>query len=240
MIKIWKSSHNINMSVLEHLEELRERLLWIILFFSIITFICILQIKQITYILQEPATGIKFLQLAPGEYFFASIKISIFFGLVLSSPFSIYQIILFILPGLTLKEIKKIVPLLVSSIILFFLGIIFSFKIMVPTALNFFIKYGSDVVEPIWSFEEYFNFIFILLFTSALTFQIPIIQIIGGLLHIYSSTQMLSFWRPVIFVATIAGAIITPSTDPITQIFMTFTILILYFSGILALRIIQK
>ena len=240
MKKIWQSNPKINMSILEHLAELRERFLIICFIFSISTLICLIYTKNITYILQEPAIGIRFLQLAPGEYFFVSIKISIFLGLIISSPFSIYQIILFIIPGLTIQEKQKIIPILISSIFLFFLGLIFSFEFLVPAALNFLINYGSDVVEPLWSFEEYFNFILLILLSTGLTFQIPIVQLIIGVLNIYSSQTMLKFWKYIIFISTIIGAIITPSTDPITQIFMTSTILILYFSGIVILKILNK
>nr|QCI08709.1 Sec-independent protein translocase component TatC [Sphondylothamnion multifidum] len=240
MKKIWHSNQDQEMSIVEHLEELRERLLISFLFFIIITIICLIYIKNISYFLQEPATGIKFLQLAPGEYLFVSIKISISLALIISSPFILYQIILFILPGLTQKEIQKIIPLLISSIILFFIGIIFSFTILIPTALNFLISYGADIVEPIWSFEEYFNFLIVLLFSTGLTFQIPIIQIILGIFNIYTSKKMLQSWKYVVFISTILGAIITPSTDPVTQIFMTSTIILLYFSGILFLQILKK
>nr|QCI07882.1 Sec-independent protein translocase component TatC [Pleonosporium borreri] len=240
MKNIWQTNQKLEMSIREHLTELRERILISLCIFIIITIFCLFYIKNISYILQEPAYGIKFLQLAPGEYLFVSIKIAISFGIILSSPFSIYQIILFILPGLTTKEAKYIIPTLVGSIFLFFAGFIFCFKTLIPTALTFLINYGSDIVEPIWSFEEYFNFILFLLFSTGITFQIPIIQIILGFLNIYSSDTMLKFWKYITFISTIAGAIITPSTDPITQIFMTLTILLLYFSGILVLKIFNK
>ncbi len=72
--------------------------------------------------------GVKFLQLAPGEYFFSSIKISSYTGLIISSPFIIYQIVLFILPGLTTQETKLFLPILLSSIFLFLLGFIFIYN----------------------------------------------------------------------------------------------------------------
>nr|QCI04779.1 Sec-independent protein translocase component TatC [Bornetia secundiflora] len=240
MKKIWHSNSKIEMSILEHLTELRERLFIAFLIFSMTTIICMTYIKSIATLLQEPAIGIKFLQLAPGEYLFVSIKIAVFLGIVLSSPFSIYQFILFILPGLTSQEAKYIIPMLLSSIILFFTGVVFSFKILIPSALSFLINYGSDIVEPIWSFEEYFNFVLLLLFSTGITFQIPIVQITLGLFNIYSSQNMLEYWKYIIFIATIIGAIVTPSTDPITQIFMTLTILLLYFSGIFILKTLHK
>nr|YP_009391866.1 Sec-independent protein translocase component TatC [Acrosorium ciliolatum]ARW60010.1 Sec-independent protein translocase component TatC [Acrosorium ciliolatum] len=240
MKKLYKNNNQTNMSIMEHLAELRARLFIAFALFCIITILCLIYIKDIAYILQEPALGIKFLQLAPGEYLFVSIKIALYSGLIFSSPFSIYQIMLFILPGLTEKEASYIIPTLIASIILFFFGITFSYKILVPAALNFLINYGSEIVEPIWSFEEYFNFILLLLFSTGICFQIPIIQILLGYFKIFSSNDMLKNWKYIIFISTIIGAIITPSTDPITQLFMTMAIFLLYLSGIFVLKILNK
>nr|YP_009296959.1 Sec-independent translocase component C [Ceramium japonicum]AOM66302.1 Sec-independent translocase component C [Ceramium japonicum] len=228
------------MPILQHLEELRKRALFSFIIFITITFICFIKIKQIIYILQEPAIGIKFLQLAPGEYLFSSIKVAIYTGSVLSIPFTIYQIMQFIIPGLTPREIKYIIPILISSIILFIFGIFFSYKILAPAAIQFFIQYGGDIIEPIWSLEEYFNFILLLIFSTGISFQIPIIQILLGIANIMSSTQMLTYWKYIIFIATILGAIITPSTDPITQIFTSTAIIMLYFLGCIILKFLNK
>nr|YP_010198623.1 Sec-independent protein translocase component TatC [Gracilaria pacifica]UAD87039.1 Sec-independent protein translocase component TatC [Gracilaria pacifica] len=238
--KINPINPNTEMSVFEHLEELRQRILIASIIFFIITITCFAYMKNIAYILQQPAIGIKFLQLAPGEYLFTSIKVSLYTGFLLSSPFIIYQIILFILPGLTKKESKLIIPILSTSIILFFSGIIFAYKILAPAALQFLISYGNEIVEPIWSFEQYFNFILLLLFSTGIAFQIPIIQIILGTLKIFSSTEMYTYWKYIVLSATIIAAIITPSTDPITQIIMSLAILILYSSGIIILKILNK
>ena len=114
---------------------------------------------------------------------------------------------------------------------LFFLGLLFSYFFLVPAALNFFISYGSDVVEPFWSFDQYFDFISILLFATGLAFQIPAIQIVIGLLGIISGKTMLSSWKYVVVVSTILAAVITPSTDPVTQILMSSALLTLYLGG---------
>lgn len=235
-----KSNNQIDMPIVEHLEELREKIIISIIIFISITTICFLEIKYIIYILQQPANGIKFLQLAPGEYLFSSIKVAIYTGLLISFPAIIYQIISFILPGLTIQEINYILPLIISSIFLFFTGIIFSYKVLVPAAIRFLINYGSDVIEPLWSLEEYFNFIILLLFSTGISFQIPIIQIILGLFNIISSQQMLKYWKYAIFFATIFGAIVTPSTDPITQICISSAVLFLYFIGCIILKFLNK
>lgn len=238
MKKEW--DNKAEMSISEHLEELRQRIFISLAIFLIFTIICFIYIKNISYILQQPAIGIKFLQLAPGEYFFASIKVATYTGFILSSPFTIYQIMLFILPGLTKREASFLVPTLISSIFLFFIGILFSYKILAPAALTFLIQYGAEIVEPIWSFEQYFNFILLLLFSTGVAFQIPIIQIVLGILELFSSKQMLAYWKYTIFISTIIGAILTPSTDPLTQICMSSAIILLYLGGILILKIINK
>nr|YP_010903285.1 Sec-independent protein translocase component TatC [Hypnea cornuta]YP_010903483.1 Sec-independent protein translocase component TatC [Hypnea cryptica]WCH55738.1 Sec-independent protein translocase component TatC [Hypnea cornuta]WCH55936.1 Sec-independent protein translocase component TatC [Hypnea cryptica] len=231
---------NTNMSIFEHLEELREKVFKALIFFIIITIICLLYNKNISVMLQQPAKGIKFLQLAPGEYFFSSIKIALYTGFILSSPFTIYQIMIFILPGLTKKESFFLIPTLISSIFLFFSGLIFAYNILVPAALKFLIEYGENIVEPIWSFEQYFNFIFLLLFSTGISFQIPIIQIILGITNVLSSKQMLKYWKYILFLSTILSAILTPSTDPLTQIFMSLAIIVLYLGGILILKSMNK
>nr|YP_010196786.1 Sec-independent protein translocase component TatC [Gracilaria cliftonii]UAD84590.1 Sec-independent protein translocase component TatC [Gracilaria cliftonii] len=235
-----KPNSNTEMSIFEHLEELRQRIFIASFIFFMITITCFVHMKNIAYILQQPAIGVKFLQLAPGEYLFTSVKVALYTGFLLSSPFIIYQITLFILPGLTKKESKFIIPILFTSIILFFSGIIFAYIILAPAALQFLINYGNEIVEPIWSFEQYFNFILLLLFSTGIAFQIPVIQIILGILKIFSSTEMYAYWKYIVLIATIIAAIITPSTDPVTQIIMSLAILILYSSGIIILKILNR
>jgi sec-independent protein translocase protein TatC len=228
------------MSLTEHLEEVRQRAFWSLSLLLITIISCVLTVKNIVKLLQEPATGIKFLQLAPGEYFFASLKVAVYTGFFISSPFIIYQIILFILPGMTRGERKTLLPVVVGSVILFIFGLACGYFFLAPAALNFFINYGSDVVEPFWSFEQYFEFILVLLFSTGLAFQLPVIQVVLGSLKILSSRLMFSVWRYVILGSTIIGAILTPSVDPVTQIFMSSIIMVLYFGGAGLVYLIER
>ena len=228
------------MSLTEHLEEVRQRAFWSLSLLLITIISCVLTVKNIVKLLQEPATGIKFLQLAPGEYFFASLKVAVYTGFFISSPFIIYQIILFILPGMTRGERKTLLPVVVGSVILFIFGLACGYFFLAPAALNFFINYGSDVVEQFWSFEQYFEFILVLLFSTGLAFQLPVIQVVLGSLKIFSSRLMFSVWRYVILGSTIIGAILTPSVDPVTQIFMSSIIMVLYFGGAGLVYLIER
>ena len=132
---------------------------------------------------------------------------------------------------MTRKERDILLPMTIGSGLLFGVGLAFSYFFLVPAALKFFITYGSEVVEPFWSFDQYFDFVAVLIFTTGLAFQVPVIQIILGLLGIVSGKKMLAAWKYVVVVSTILAAVITPSTDPVTQILMASALLALYLGG---------
>lgn len=224
----------------EHIEELRQRIFILFGIILLLTCVAFFEVKILVKILEYPVSNVKFFQLSPGEYFISTLKISFYTGLLFASPFVISQIILFLLPGLTKKETKIILPLLLSSLILFGLGLAFSYYTLVPAALNFFLNYSQEVLEPFWSFDQYFEFILVLFYSTGLAFQIPIIQILIGLLNLVSAQQMLGAWRYIILVSTILGAILTPSTDPLTQLLLSVAILLLYLSGIGILFLIKN
>jgi len=224
----------------EHIEELRQRIFVLFGIILLLTCVAFFDVKVLVQVLESPVSNVKFFQISPGEYFISTIKIAFYTGLLFASPFVISQIILFLLPGLTKKETKIILPLLLSSLILFGLGLAFSYYTLIPAALNFFLNYSEEVLEPFWSFDQYFEFILVLFYSTGLAFQIPIIQILIGLLNIVSAKQMLGAWRYIILVSTILGAILTPSTDPFTQLLLSLAILLLYFSGVGILFLIKN
>ena len=219
------------MALSEHIEEFSQRLVFCLIFLLCATLICFADVKEIVRIFQAPAIGVKFLQFAPGEYFFASVKIAVFCGILISSPLILYQLLLYLIPGLTKSERDIVLPVSFGSGILFLVGLIFSYFFLVPAALRFFISYGSEVVEPFWSFDQYFDFIAVLLFATGLAFQVPAVQVVLGLLGIVTGEKMLSAWKYVIVICTIVAAVITPSTDPITQILLSTALLSLYLGG---------
>lgn len=231
---------DVEMSLFEHLEELRQRIFYALISTVLCVVVCFVIVKPIVQLLEIPAQGVKFLQLAPGEYFFVSLKVAGYSGLLVASPFILYQIIQFVLPGLTRKERRLIAPVVFGSSVLFFVGLAFAYIALIPAALNFFINYGADVVEQLWSIDKYFEFVLLLMLSTGLAFQVPIIQLLLGLLGIVSSGQMLSGWRAVVLGSTVLGAVLTPSTDPLTQSLLAGAVLGLYFSGIGLVKLTGK
>jgi len=231
---------DVEMSLFDHLEELRSRVFYALIAVFVGIAFCFVFVNKIVALLEIPAQGVKFLQLAPGEYFFVSIKVAGYSGLLLSSPAILYQIVRFILPGLTKKEKRASAPIVFGSSILFVLGIVFAYELLIPAALNFFISYGGDVVEQFWSIDRYFEFVLLLLFSTGLAFQIPVIQALLAMTGIVNSARMLAGWRYVVLGAVILGAVLTPSTDPMTQSLLAGAVGLLYFGGIFLVKAMGK
>jgi sec-independent protein translocase protein TatC len=234
-----KLSNDVEMSFSEHVEEFRQRLFFSLVMFLIISTGCFYFLNVIVEIIKSPAVGVKFFQFAPGEYFFTSIKLVFYSGLILSSPIFIYQVLLFLVPGMTYQEQKILIPILIISYILFGLGLIFAYKVLIPSALKFFLEYGANVVDPLWSFEQYFEFFSFIAFTCGLGFQIPIIQVVLCITNIIKPSALLSSWRYVILGSTILAAVLTPTVDPLTQLFLSIAFLVLYFTGYLLSVVIK-
>jgi sec-independent protein translocase protein TatC len=108
------------MALSEHIEEFSQRLIFCLIFLFFATILCFVDVKEIVRIFQAPAIGVKFLQFTPGEYFFASVKIAVFCGILISSPLILYQLLLYLIPGLTKNERDIILPVSFGSGILFF------------------------------------------------------------------------------------------------------------------------
>jgi sec-independent protein translocase protein TatC len=215
----------------EHLEEIRQRSfqsLFIIICFITIAF---LEIKGIVKVLEVPVENVRFFQASPGEYFLSTLKISFYTGLLFSIPLLLSQIIFFLVPGLTSQEKKIIIGLLLSSIVLFLTGLIFSYYVLIPAALNFFLNYSEDVIEPLWSFDQYFSFILVLFLSTGIIFQLPVVQVILSFSKIITGKKMLQLWKYVLLLSTVIGAVLTPSADPLTQLLLSGAVFILYLLG---------
>jgi Sec-independent protein translocase TatC len=232
--------YEVEMTLMEHLEELRSRLLASVIAVVICIIACFAVVNCIVALLEVPARGVTFLQLAPGEYFFVSVKVAAYSGLLLATPFLLYQIARFVLPGLSVKERKLLGPVVLGSSLLFVAGLVFAYYLLIPAALNFFIRYGEGVVDQAWSIDRYFEFVLLLLFSTGLAFQVPILQALLGGLGLVTAEQMFKGWRYVVLGAVVAGAILTPSTDPLTQSLLAGAVTFLYLFGILLVKLLGK
>jgi sec-independent protein translocase protein TatC len=222
----------VEMTLVEHLEELRWRVLRSLLAVVVAAAACLLAVRPLVGLLERPAEGIRFLQLAPGEFLFVSLKVAGYAGLTLALPWVIFEILGFVLPGLTRRERRLVAPAVAGSSLLFLAGLFFAWSALVPAALRFLVSYGADVVEPMWSIERYLDFVLLLMLATALAFQLPVLQLLLGALGLIDAPTMLRAWRWVVLGSALAGAVLTPSTDPVTMLLLTAAITALYLVGV--------
>ena len=220
----------VEMSLVDHLEELRRRVLRSLV--AVVGAACLLLVRPLVRLLEQPAQGIHFLQLAPGEFLFVSFKVAGYAGLSLALPYVLYEGLCFVLPGLSRRERRLVAPAVAGSALLFLAGLAFAWWALVPAALNFLVNYGADVVEPLWSIERYLDFVLLLMVATALAFQLPVLQLLLAALGLVRARAMLSAWRWVVLLAALAGAVLTPSTDPVTMLLLTGAITALYLVGV--------
>ena len=232
---------DVNMTIWEHLEELRDRAIVSAGACGVAVLLCFCFAKDLVIFLEQPVIDqVKFLQLGPGEYFFTTVKVAGYCGLLLGAPVVLYEAIAYVVPGLTKDERKFLAPIVLGSSVLFYAGIGFAYAILTPAALKFFIGYSNEAVESLWSIDQYFEFVLVLLFSTGLSFQVPVIQLLLGQTGLVSSAQMLSIWRYVVVGSVVAAAVLTPSTDPFTLMLLAVPLMSLYLGGAALVGVVEK
>jgi len=221
----------VEMTFVEHLEELRWRLLRSLAAVVLAAAAALVEVRPLVRLLERPAQGMRFLQLAPGEFLLVSLKVAGYAGLMLALPYALYEVLAFVLPGLTRRERQLVAPAVAASAALFFAGLAFAWGALLPAALRFLVSYGADVVEPIWSIERYLDFVLLLMVATGLAFQLPVLLLLG-LLGLVTAPALLAAWRPVLLAAAVAAAVLTPSTDPVTMLLLSGAIALLYAVGV--------
>ncbi|MGA7907413.1 MAG: twin-arginine translocase subunit TatC [Candidatus Sulfotelmatobacter sp.] len=208
------------MGFLDHLEELRKRLVYCIIAVVVGFFACWGYREQIYGIMQKPimdalrANGMsdKLVYLNPTEPFNLYLKVSALAGLFLTSPFVLYQVWMFISPGLYRNEKRYVVPFMISTIALFAAGGYFGYSLVYPAALNFLIGFSKQFT-PMITIGEYTSLFLSIILGMGLIFEMPILVFFLALMGIVSAGFMWKNFRYSILVIFIIAAIVTPTTD---------------------------
>jgi sec-independent protein translocase protein TatC len=208
------------MSFLEHLEELRKRLVYSVIAVAVGFFACWGYAGRIYDVMQKPImvalknNGLaeKLVYLSPTEPFNLYLKIGFMAGIFAASPFVLYQVWMFISPGLYRHERRYVLPFMVSTIGLFLAGGYFGYSLVYPAALDFLIGYGKQF-QPMITIGEYTDLFLTVILGLGLVFELPILVFFLALMGVVSAGWM---WRNVrysILVIFIIAAILTPTTD---------------------------
>ena len=208
------------MSFLEHLEELRKRIIYSLIAVTVGFFACWNYHEFIFRFVQRPVMDAlqrngmaeKLVYLNPTEPFNLYLKVAFLAGLFVTSPFVLYQVWLFISPGLYRNEKRYVLPFMFSTVFLFLGGGLFAYKMVYPAALNFLIDYGKQF-QPMITIGEYTDLFLTIMLGMGLIFEMPILVFFLSMMGIVSPRWM---WRNVrysILVIFIVAAILTPTTD---------------------------
>ncbi len=224
-------------SILSHLIELRDRLLRCVISFLIV-FVCLFPwARDIYTVLAEPLlsalpVGGQMIATEVVSPFFVPIKVTMLAALVLVLPYLLYQFWAFVAPGLYTKEKNLVFPLIVTSTLLFLVGMAFAFYVVFPVVFHFITSIAPDGVAVMTDIQKYLDFVITLFIAFGLTFEVPIAVVIltrAGILTV----QKLKDGRPYVIVgAFVIGAIFTPP-DVISQILLAIPLWFLYEAGIL-------
>ena len=223
------------MGFLDHLEELRKRIVYSIIAVGVGFGICWWKVESIYDVMQRPI--IKVLHenhmpehlgyLNPTDPFNLYLKVAALAGLFLTSPFVLYQVWMFISPGLYRNEKRYVVPFMVSTIALFTAGGYFGFKIVYPNALGFLIHMGRQF-QPMITIGEYTQLFFSVVLGMGLIFEMPILVFFLALMGIMSPEFMIKNFRYSILVIFIIAAIVTPTPDVVNMCVFAAPMLALY------------
>jgi len=223
------------MGFLDHLEELRKRIVYSIASVAVGFVACWWKVERIYGVMQRPIMDVlakhhlseKLVYLNPTEPFNLYLKIAALAGLFLTSPFVLYQVWMFISPGLYRNEKRYVVPFMGSTIALFTFGGYFGYKFVYPRALDFLIGFGSQF-QPMITIGEYTSLFLSIVLGMGLIFEMPILVFFLAFMGIMSPGFMLRNFRYAILVIFIIAGIVTPTPDMVNMCIFAAPMLVLY------------
>jgi sec-independent protein translocase protein TatC len=217
-----------NMSLWEHVNELRKRL-----FIALIAFIvaCVATFNlapTFINILASPVGGMdKLVSIEVTENLGVFMRVSLLSGFILALPVLLYEVLAFVLPGLTPSEKRWVYIFIPFATIMYVAGVAFTYFVMLPTAIPFLIG-GILPVETTPRLSNYIGFVTNLMFWVGVSFEMPIVVFLLAKLHFISAGMLAKGWRFAIVIIAIAAAVITPTTDPVNMFLLMLPLMGIY------------
>jgi Tat protein translocase TatC len=234
------------MPFLDHLEELRIRILRALLALAIGFGVGLWLVDhfQLVLLLEQPILpflhGSKLVVTSPTDPVYITFELGFFVGLVLASPVVIYQLWAFLSPALYAKEKRTLVPALVAGAFLFGVGVVLSYLFLVPQALRVLFSFQSEAIAPMITYEAYFSFVLQVVLAMGLSCELPLVIMILAGLGLVTPAGLGRFRRYAIVLACIAGAVLSPGTDVLSMLMMTIPFYLLYEVGVAGAAVIAR
>ena len=236
------------MPFLDHLEELRRRILWSLLaiVLAFVVGFWIVQHFQLVNLLKEPIAPFlatnngKLTVLSPTEPVMIVLELSLVVGLVLSSPIILWQTWAFLSPALYEREKRALVPALFAGLILFLTGAVLAYTFLLPQALRVLFSFQTEAIAPMITYDAYFGFVMQICLSLGISFELPLVIIILAALGIVTPAMLSRARRVAIVIACIAGAVLSPGTDILSMMMMTLPLILLYEIGFVGAVIVHR
>ncbi len=233
------------MNFLDHLGELRMRIIWslvALIIASIGVGVLVFEYNLIDLILLNLATqsGLDLQNLKPFGQPFLFFKVTIVGGLIVAFPFMLYQLWKFIAPGLYDKEKGWVRTITFFTTLCFLTGVAFAYFVMIPSMLSFAASFGSEKIKNIIDINEYFSFLTTLILAAGLLFELPMVSFVLARVGILTPKMMRKYRRHGIVVILILAAILTPTPDPVSQMIFASPLFILYELSIFIAKIGER
>lgn len=231
------------MPFLEHLDEFRTRIIRALLGIVIGAGLCLIFSKTLLNVLLWPTTRVNLpldIQVLKVQgMFIVTLEIAFFGGIVVSLPWIIYQLWMFVAPGLYIHERRYVPRIVISATTLFLIGVAFAYFLIIPFALNFFLGLAPTTIKTNIAIDFYISFVIRLLVVFGIVFQLPILSFFLSRMGILKPEHMRKYRRHAIVVIFILAAIFTPP-DPFTQIMLAIPLILLYEFSILISNWVQR
>lgn len=232
------SEEDSDMSLIDHLQELRRRLIICIVAIAIGSTACYFYAAEIVHFITAPAG--KLYYMSPGEAFFTYLKVSFFAGFLTVLPIVMYQIWAFVVPALTRRERVASLMLVPSSVLLFFCGLAFAYFLALPAGLKFFMGFATEDLQPLLSLGQYLSFVISFLLPFGFVFELPLFILVLAKVGLVGSAFLTAKRRHVLVLAFIIGAVISPTPDVFSQTMVAVPVIVLYELSILIVKYILR
>lgn len=238
MAEIQERNSDGQMSLVEHLTELRSRLLKSIIAVVIGSTAAYCYVGEIVNFIAAPAGKLYYMN--PAEAFFAYMKVALFVGFLLALPVVLYQAWQFIMPALEAKERLIAFLLLPASLVLFFGGVLFAYFMVLPAAITFFIGFSTDNLQPMFSLGQYLSFVLSFILPFGFVFELPLFILVLAKVGLIGSEFLTKRRKHVIVLSFVVGAVVSPTPDIFSQTMMAVPMILLYEVSILIVKYLLK
>jgi len=228
------------MTVIEHLDELRTRILRAIAYVFVTFIAALFYTKDILRFLEKPAGNITFQALSMEEPLIVFFKVAFYVAIISASPLLLWEVSRFVAPGLTRKERSVLAPVVIGGPILFVLGALFAYTFLLPPMLHFFSSFGQGVSPINQRLDFYISLVSSILLYMGLCFQMPIIIFALAMAGIVNSNMLIKIWRYAVFGTTVVACIITPDPTAFSMLIVMAALNGLYVLSIILLKIARK